>query len=422
MKRGTGGAPCDTHAAGPEMEHRMSGIPVAALLSAMLFAPFAAAQDAQTDEQSERAERFARLRRNAVRLIEAFDRLGPWEEHYDYMIDAVEKVYERNGWTSEPDLFSLEFVREVESLPPTAFQKRFQAMMQIVSDRYLLDEQQERRLGGIMARESTAFFLKHSDRILEYAVDVIETRAAGEAVTAEKVARWVELAGPVFDDAQRMFNRTAEQFSQTLDPEQRRLVQRDLDAANRRMKRIGELRVQWQRGDWQPSDWGIETDPIQLAAEQRAAGKARADQPEKSGEKTTDARGEPEKREADAARELASTDNDLWAQYVRSFIRKYRLNDGQQQRAWLIQADEKELREALRRRNAKQNTDLNRATSRAAALELTPRQRATLDRLFEQMKRRLERLPTRSQRKNADTGKLDPPKPPKAEQRQDNGP
>jgi hypothetical protein len=422
MKRGAGGAPCVAHAAGPEMEHRMSGIPVAALLSAMLFAPFAAAQDAQTDEQSERADRFARLRRNAVRLIEAFDQLGPWEEHYDYMIDAVEKVYERNGWTSEPDRFSLEVVREVESLPPTAFQERFQAMMQIVSDRYLLDEQQERRLGRTMARESTAFFLKHSDRILEYAVDAIETRAAGEAITAEKVARWVELAGPVFDDAQHVFNRTAAQFSKSLDPEQRRLVQRDLDAANRRMKRIGELRVQWQRGDWQPSDWGIETDPIQLAGEQRAAGKARADKPEKTGGKTASARGEPAKPAEDAAHDFASADNDLWAQYVRSFIRKYHLNDGQQQRAWAIHADVKERRDALRRRFAKLNTAQDRATSRAATLELTPRQRATLDRLFEQMKRRLERLPTRAQRKNADTGKLDSRKPEKADQRQDNGP
>ena len=107
---------------------------------------------------------------------------------------------------------------------------------------------------------------------------------------------------------------------------------------------------------------------------------------------------------------------------MRSFIRKYRLNDGQRQRAWLIHADVKERRDALRRRFAKQNTARNRATSRAATLELTPRQRATLDRLFEQMKRRLERLPTRSQRKNADTGKLDSPKNKKVDRHPDNGP
>ena len=100
--------------------------------------------------------------------------------------------------------------------------------------------------------------------------------------------------------------------------------------------------------------------------------------------------------------------DDEWARYVRAFIRKYHLNDEQQQRAWLIYHDAKERDDVFDRRFQRQMKTLRAKAgesknerAQAALRERTERHQLERKRLFNQLKRRLERLPTRAQRKNA---------------------
>jgi hypothetical protein len=332
-------------------------------------------------------------------------------------------VFERNNWDSESDLFALEMVREVGRIPPWAIQERYDKAMEMVGDRYLLDDEQMASLQDKVIRLNVELFSRHSDRILQYAMEAIQTRAAGEPFTPEQVARWVELAEPVFNDARRSFNAGAEEFMAELDPEQRELVRRDLAATNRRMADVERLGQKWKRGEWDPHDWGLEDDPIQSQAEFAAetpgaklpsvdSGAAQREAREGSHEEAI-AREEPRASEP-AEPAGPPKDDDAWAKYVRAFIRKYHLNDEQRQRAWLVYRDAKGRDDVFEGRFQRRLAALRERMSsaddektQAALSKLTEQRRRERDRLFGQLKRRLERLPTRAQRKNAEPGEID---------------
>lgn len=403
---------------------------------------FLVSQDAQTGRVGVRPAAAPDDERSRPGFAEKIGRLmnelrrRPWEEQYAYMIDSMERVYARNDWTSEQDLFSLELVREVGSVPPWQLQERFDRTVGMFSDRYFLDPAQEQVLRRLMIRDTTRLFLRNSGRIMQYATEIIQTRMADEAFTPEQVARWTELATPVFDDARRTMERSSKEFMAKLDPEQRTMVQRDLEAARGRLERVIEMAESWKRGEWAPADWGMEEDAIQLAGMlelERRELKAAADatQPARetaSGTRESDAdvpeervRERPRPRAIQTRSEIAVEKvrrpakaakgpkvDDEWSRYVRAFAARYRLNVEQEQRAWLIHKDATTRRDHVRKRHAAQlearygkSGAKDDSQVRESMRDHAKKQNATLERLFEQLKRRLERLPTRKQRKNA---------------------
>ena len=372
-----------------------------------------------SDQREPRRSKYERLRERSGTILDGLNRLGPWEEHYGYMIDAMERVFERNDWVSESDLYALDLVREVEALPPGDFMGRFSKMKQMLGDRYLLTEDQENRLGQTIVREMVGVFVRHSDRIMEYTMDMINTRAAGEAFTPDQIAKWVKLAEPVVRDATKSMEIGASQIMLDLEPEQRELMQRDLDAAKGRLDRVQELSKRWAKGEWNPADWGMEDDPIQVAGEIADAQEKAVAEAEKAAAADADAEHErprlaerPDRGRASEPQIIIKSDapDDDWARYVKTFIRKYRLNEAQQNRAWTIYRDVKDYGDKVRKRGAKtvERLETERAKTGSAAektaIDLRIRAAgAPLERVFDQMKRRLDRLPTRSQRRNADT-------------------
>jgi hypothetical protein len=418
------------------------------------------------DEQQALEDQREAARRQRVELVEQIGRLmtavrelGSWEEQSGYMANAVQKMFDRNQWNSESDLFALDLVQEVQALPPWAFQERLDVFVGALSDRYLLDERQEQELRHTIVRESNALFVRHAGRIVEYAGEFISTRAAGDAITPEQVAQWVQLATPVFEDSRRSLNEAGQRFMEKLDPEQQAIVQRDIDAANRRMDRVEQLSEHWARGEWQPSDWGMEEDPIQLAGEARNGGQpARADEASAAAER---AAGERQHTSPDATRppptrprnprptgreptvspvrEPPATQSqaghpgkekdDPWARYVRAFIRKYQLDDGQQQRAWLVYGDVKARADRLHKRHTQQLEVVNRRLGKgddekvASTLRsMVKRHNTSMERLFGQLQKRLERLPTSAQRRDALPGELPSPLGPSPDPHPSDGP
>ena len=405
----------------------------------------AVAQDAPTPE-AEGEGAYVRVMQNVEKLLSSFEGLSDWDTHYALMMDSLEKVYARNGWESESDAFSLSTAREVSAIPPWFPQQRFDKAVEIISDRYLLDDRQEKLLRETMIREASGVFMRNSGRIVQYAVEAIQTRAAGQPFTPEQVARWVELADPVFDDARQRANEAAKGLATELDPDQRGLLLTDLAAANRRMDDIHKMSRRWARGEWQPSDWGMEEDPIQLggATHSKRAGGASSGQaqrqpsanvtPRERPPEATSARRRPSelrrrsalpptskappagKGQPKQARAETQEDNSPWAQYVRRFIQKYRLDDGQQTRAWKVYRDVSIRADSYRkrygerietaRRRARASSD-EAAKSKLRAVEAE--QAAALERLFEQLKRRLDRLPTRTQRRGAEPKRPEQP-------------
>ena len=387
----------------------------------LLTAPALAQVSEATDEQAagQQRSRLQQLQEKALALMNAAQQLGNWEDQYLSIVDAMDRMYERNGWNSESDIFSMELAREVGAIPPWEAQARMDKLMEMIGDRYLLDENQQATLQERFFDINVDLFSRHSDRIMEYALDAIQTRAAGEPFTPEQIARWVELAEPVMQDARDSIRKEADRFMERLDPEQRELVSRDLQAADRRMGDMQRMSEKWKRGEWQPSDWGMEADPIQMqgqlgeGAEAGVAGKGGA--PVAGGKEAGPAVAPGESRETQRPQQNSTPPpDDEWARYVREFIRKYGLNDEQQQRAWLIYRDAKERDVVFQRRFDRQlETVRSRGEAQsepvqAAVREQTEKHQKERDRLFSQMKRRLERLPTRAQRRNAETTEAKP--------------
>lgn len=401
----------------------------------------AVAQDklAEAERDEARSNPAAAIFRGALNnAITSFKQLGPWEEHHGYLMNAMDKFFDRNGWNSEPDLFAHELVRSVESIPPWEFDRRFDKFMEVVGRRYSLDQEQSGWLRDRMIDESRQMFLRNGTRMFPLVMELVQTRIAGEPITAEQVARWSQQVAPVIEDTRDRMNVIVGDFEQVLRPEQVDVLHVDAAAANRRVERVSELRTQWAAGNWTPEAWGIEEDPIQLgrreeagAAPQRESSGAKpAAADEKRGAPVSDDAAEPAASDesGDAAKPdtedaspppasearprpaRAPRDADPWAAYVREFVARFRLDDAQQQRAWLVYDDARTHREAVSRRyEAALKSAQQRAAgadaddkARRALRDLEQRRNGSVEDVFGQMKRRLDRLPTRAQRKDAE--------------------
>jgi hypothetical protein len=155
----------------------------------------------------------------------------------------------------------------------------------------------------------------------------------------------------------RQLDRSAAEFARSLRPEQRKRFDRDVAATRRRVDQRMAMMRQWQKGTWRPQDWGLGNDPIHAAVIQDAA--------------------EPRNRKTAPAPAPAQGDPDEWTAYVTNFIVRYGLDDNQQVTAHSI------LDELRHRARGKSDHE-----ARAA--------------LFEELKRRLDALPTRAQRRSVE--------------------
>ncbi len=384
--------------------------------------------------------------KNVRDLMDGFRSMGPWDEHYGYIMDATEKVYDNNGWVSESDQFSLEMIRNVAAIPPWQMRDRFDTMIGMLGERYALDEEQEQRLRVTVAREANGVFQRNAPRIMQYALDAIRTRTAGEPFTPEKVAQWAKLARPVFDDSRSKFEAAAEEFIATLRPDQQELARRDLDAGRARADTVEAMTDRWMRGGWEASDWGLDTDPIQMAGEQRLA-ELRAVAEERATAEAAAAKpatAAPVTRTPTAPRPGASTPRSPrpedrarltptpgarhpvpvpppaaetakpapekegpWAKYVREFIAKFKLNKDQEATAWRLhhamesRADQVRKRYGLQIDNVKSRMSKDSEAMAKEVKKLEDHQTAAVDKIFEQLKSRLDRIPTRAQREAA---------------------
>ena len=376
----------------------------------------AAAQDPAPEERPPGG-----FEQNLTRLLTSLQSFSNWDEHSGYIMDAMETMYERNGWTGESDLASLDVLERVEAVPPWDMMGRFGAFADALGERYNLSEEQRLTLEQMALERATAIFQKNHENIMGYAMEAIQVRAAGEPFNAQQVARWAALAQPVLADARKSILEGAEEFSKSLSPEQRAQVEADLQSARKRLERVEAMRAEWAAGEWEPEHWGLDNDPIQngekVMERHRLAESGGAVPPQGTpvppgerrarGDGPTAPEGGPaaDGTERGGRKPTASAPaDDEWTRFVRSFIAKYGLDPDQQQRAWQFhaqarqRAEQIELRHGPRKPAAPRSRRGNAASQETAGDDVSGR---LLDATFEQLKNRLQRLPTRAQRRAA---------------------
>jgi len=330
------------------------------LVSLMLVAGAAAEPDVSAiEQQQEQAGSLQALLRDARRL-------GPWERNRQVLNDAVASMWRRHGWTSESDEFARKVVEEVSKHPPWQLSERFDTFCETLADRYDLDGSQRRELRTVVTRDVWAMFFRHAHAVLQVGKELVETRVSGQPFGRDQVARWSKLMRPVVGEIRRTLDGWAAGLEGELGPEQQLLLKHDVAAYRRRLTDSDKLMRKWAKGQWQPKEWGLEKDPLHGGA-------------------PVEVTSAPVKRSL--AKPAASTviAADAWDRYVRKFISRYGLDESQQVTGWSILA---EIRARAAARDAGTEAKVDQAFS---------------EMLFGELKKRLEMIPTASQRSEAGT-------------------
>jgi hypothetical protein len=383
-------------------------------------------------------------------MVRGLRELGPWEDTNRQIVGAIHDVYARNGWNSEEDQFSLKLYEEVSAIPPWNAQERLDKVMSVLGERYDLTPAQTDALRALTVRETSEMLRAHAGEIMQYSMEALQTRVRGEPFNPEQIQRWTKLAQPLFDESRKRFERSVSEFMPQLTPEQQALMQKDVDATKRREDYIAEMGQHWLQGEWQPSDWGLEHDPVQTGQGQATApaGGAAADpDAPQPADGTPGAPGAaapggqphdgaspnrhggphgappatagpdelpPPTPEGGPVTPAPAAPNDPWGQYVTAFIAKYKLTDEQTSVAWRIHGTLKERADQVRARYEEQLAALRAKSTAEAKEQIAAREKtrdAEIEALFDRLKTRLEKLPTRAQREAAGEK---PPAPPPA--------
>ena len=320
----------------------------------------------------------------------------PWEQRPRRGLDTIEELCARFGWDAPGDRFWIDSVRAVRTVPPWDLPGRFDALVHVLSERYALTEPQQQLLSELIARGGSAVIAHHGGRLLQIGLEARLTWAAGESFTPEQVARWCGELQPVVDEARRELDDGTRELMQALDPAQRATLETDLGVVHQRLDGLREVARGWADGGWQPADWGLAgADPA------RGAGEAAP------GESSSPAGAVPPAGEP-ASRPSVAENDDAWASYVREFIGRYQLDDAQQARAWSVYRELKSRADQVRQRlgpaepvSSTRGSDEVGPSAPPGVRSRAAERAARIADLFKQLRRRLERLPTRAQQRAA---------------------
>ncbi len=350
------------------------------------------------------------VQKQADELMEAAKQIGPWENQYKLMEEAADNVFQKQNWTSEPDMFARQLMRQIGEIPPWNPMERNEAFLDAVQSRWNLNHDQRTLLGGNVHRETMMLTVRHFKDLLPIALDITRTRAGNKPFTPDQVQEWSTKLEPLMDEGLDMVNRITSKLEKTMTEEQRMLLEADMKALVRRHEDVKKLVGKWQTGDWSPEDWGLQNDPLHAQV-------------------MMDYRDRQAQRNAlvDSARGTSPTFDDKsiasreseWEKYVKWFCRTYECDDRQRSQADAILKSSRT--EAINYRS-KYQADIakNEALANSAASPIyKAHYQAELDRLlipiaqvFDRLKKRLhdEVLTTQQQTRFAPVVSVEPGK------------
>ena len=339
----------------------------------------------------------------------------------------------------------------------------------VLARKYDLTEEQDAFTQAFLQENCDAFLAKHREELYDIIDQMYDMRGGGADVTPEQMIEWGQRARPLFEEARELIVRGNDEWRGILTPEQQAIHDADLaqmydsfTTTEDQLDRIvsGEMTLEeFRRGrpgssardrtpaprqdrpiksngpDVAPQEQPASTPPVVRPAQtERHPTIAPADKPSRGREDVRERikRLREQRGDRDATPEAApgradrgrhprrggraagGTENfeSEWEKYVRDFIERYQLNEGQKQRAEAILKD---CQEQARSHIAKRKSQLDDLDRRVAALsDADPKVKAKkqaklneqktrllepIGRIFEsQLKPRLDKLLTASQR------------------------
>lgn len=216
-----------------------------------------------------------------------------------------------------------------------------------------------------------------------------------EPPPVEAVAEWAQRVQPLLAEFDEVATEVTEGMREYLTDEQVTMLDAESAAFQAGMTMAQNKLSVWAEGGYDP-----ETEWIHSRSNRRERDRAEDATPATEGAEADDS------ELADSG--AAKTPKDEWTIYTERFIERYDLDVEQKQKAFAFLRRQQEARDKYLRGKADEMARVTKLLSEAqteeerqAALAAYSRLNAPVDRMFEQLKDRLNTLPTRAQRKAA---------------------
>jgi len=295
----------------------------------------------------------------------------------------------------------------------------FQRVARDMSRDYGFDEYQQQQTQELMSRHFKDFLNRNRGQLETLIMEFAESQLAEEPPSPEFAADWAQRALPLVNDFQGLMTGMTDEMRDYMTEDQEALLDVNLSALDVAVGFVDRRLNLFAEGGFEPEiHWTgnrkvrrmSEVERKQVVREAIAAREAAISR--MSGAPATGAGGggapvpvaaaAPPKNAAPAQ---PGGEKDEWARYVDEFIVKFKLNDEQQQQARSFLQDQYAERDKFYERNAhalerlsglfakaKSDAEVDKAETQYQKLM------APVDNMFEVLKKKLDRLPTRAQR------------------------
>jgi hypothetical protein len=310
-----------------------------------------------------------------------------------------------------------------------------------MADHYNLSEDQFEFIREEVRSRFPSFMLENRDQIIEIANQYTEAMLSGDPPTKEFVAQWSQNTLPMVNRFAEMIEETRESIRPILSEEQQVQMDGEMAAFRVAMNHVNNRMNVWAQGgyDWE-SEWPrseafkeqerVRVETL-LKEQERAKAIARGEPPPPETAvqtaATTDVGAAPSAATpADSSRPKpgekpgAQRPKDEWDIYVENFIKRYKLDDAQQNQARKHLVSLQEQRDRYARRKLTEIEELEKKLKAVKTDDEKSELKARLvkiqepiDRMFNQLKDKLDTIPTRKQRADAAKADLEKPVVPK---------
>lgn len=278
------------------------------------------------------------------------------------------------------------------------FERMLDRMIDQVGEHYEFDDEQVALTRELYYERIPAWANARRGRLQTIFNEFLEAQLHDEPPDPNDVADWAQRALPIMGEFEGFVVDLSGDMRQYMTDDQALKLDGEMAAFQAGMGMTQNKLRSWAAGNYDPELEWIRPGPERHEREMEEE----RERQEAMEAARREAMGLPPEEGA------ASQPVDEWTKYTDEFIKRYELNDEQSQQARQVLIALQEQRDQYLRRTADEMQKVaarlaepDDEDDRRAALEASERLSEPVDRMFQQLKDRLDKLPTRAQRRSA---------------------
>jgi hypothetical protein len=283
-----------------------------------------------------------------------------------------------------------------------------------MAEMYGLDADQLLNTRDSIKARFPEWFRQNRDELQSLFVQYLEAVTGDEPPTPEEVAQWAGRVQPLLQEFTGLVDDTTEEMRGYLNDQQQVILEGQKAAMQVATNFLQQRLSNWQAGGY---DWKTEWPPsqtfqqhekerqAQLERDTREARNKAMGLPPDAGDVSSAGGAAAVAKPGPQSRPGVKGANDDWAVYTENFIKRYQLDEAQQNNAHKFLRDQQELRDRYLQRHLDDIKTLEEKQKAAKDEDAKALVKAEYERLnkpvdgyFQRLKDRLETLPRRSQR------------------------